>query len=161
MWVSGDHFYLYRETRTGYVLAQSLVPFVSTIGDKQLVELWAEVWRFIMKRPDASTLAAAVDHASSAEVQKRWPSLHEWLTAGRFEEDGSTRAPPTVTIWASGGQWKACLRDKELGLVLWLGAETLTKLVALADGIVLSPDAPWRHDDQAHERNGKRVKKGS
>jgi hypothetical protein len=42
-----------------------------------------------------------------------------------------------------------------------LGADTLTKLVDLADGIVLSPDAPWRHDDKDHERNGKRVKKSS
>jgi hypothetical protein len=114
-----------------------------------------------MKRPSPQSVANSVDHASSAEVKKRWPALHEWLTAGRFEEDGAVRAAPTVTIWAAGGQWKGCLRDKELGLVLWLGADTLSKLVDLADGIVLSPDCPWRHDDNQHERNGKRVKKGS
>jgi hypothetical protein len=161
VWVSRSVFYCGRGTRTGYLLHSALVPFVSEDGESQLVELWSYIWGVVMKRPPKNSAARPVDHASSAEVKKGWPSLHEWLTCARWEDDGADRQSPTLTVWAQSGQWKLCLRDRDQSRVLWLGAASLVELVDLADGIVLSPDAPWRHDDDAHERNGKRIKKSS
>jgi len=71
------------------------------------------------------------------------------------------RVARTFTCWAAGGQWKVAVKDRAEGLVLWLSADSLQQLVVLLDAMVLSTEAPWRHDEANHERNGKRVKKGS
>lgn len=114
-----------------------------------------------MKRKELKSPSLSKDHAPPDELSSRWKSLGEWLTCAVWEDTKEVRQAPTVTIWAQGGQWKCCLRDRDRKLVMWLAAQSLSELVELADSIVLSPDAPWRHDDSANERNGKRVKKSS
>ena len=161
VWLCRSHFCVLRRTRSGYVYACTVVRFVSTDGDAQLAQLWNSIHEGRMKRPTVESASRPVHHARSAEVEKRWPSLHEWMTAATWEEDGTPRTAPTVTLWAAQGQWKAVLRDRDLGVVLWLAADGLPELLKLMDGLVLCESAPWRHDEQGHERNGKRVKKGS
>lgn len=58
-----------------------------------------------------------------------------------------------------GWEWKATLKDRAEGLVMWLSAGSLRELIKLMDSFCLAEDGPWRHDDHQHERNGKRVKK--
>lgn len=161
VWLCRTHYALLHRTRAGYVYSCQVVRFLSADGDEQLAQLWSSIHGGPMKRPTVDSAARPVNHASAAEVQKRWPALHEWLTSARWEEDGADRIAPTVTIWAQSGQWKMCLRDRDQSLVLWLAADSIVELMKLADGLVLSESAPWRHDDPGHERNGKRQKKGS
>jgi hypothetical protein len=161
VFVSRSSFLVYRSTRSGFTLSSIVEDFESDDGDEQEQQVWNAVWRSLMKRPDPASLKAELNHAISPELAKKWACLHEWLTCAQWEDGGGPRQAPTVTIWANAGQWKCCLRDKDRQLVLWLGADKLIQLLDLADGLVLSPDAPWRIDQQDHERNGKRVKKGS
>lgn len=161
VWLCRSHYCLLCRARTGHVYSCSVVRFVSEDGDEQLAQLWSSIHEGRMKKPIIDSPSRPVNHAVSAEVQKRWPALHEWLTAATWEEDGTARTAPTLTLWAHQGQWKVVLRDREVGVVMWLSADNLPELMKLADGLVLTEGAPWRHDQEGHERNGKRVKKSS
>lgn len=112
-----------------------------------------------MKRRDLNKLPSLRTHADPGDLSKTFPQLAEFLTAAVFEGSKERRESPTVTVWAAGGQWKASVKDREEGLVMWLAAPGLLELLQLMEDFCQSPEAPWRHDDQAHERNGKRVKK--
>lgn len=114
-----------------------------------------------MLRKDTTTIGAAKLHARPDPLVEHFPDLAEFMTCAVFENDGSRRESPTITIWCAGGQWKASLKDRAEGLVLWLSAETILELLQLTDLFCLSTEGPWRHDDQDHERYKKRVKKES
>jgi len=112
-----------------------------------------------MKRKDLTKLKGVLLHASPDELSKNYPNLAEFMTAATYDGNKERREAPTITIWAAGGQWKASVKDRAEGLVLWLVADTFGHLLELADGFVLDSGAPWRHDEMSHPRNGKRVGK--
>lgn len=114
-----------------------------------------------MKRKDRKQIAALRIHAAPGDLKELYPNLAEFMTAALFEGDDETRESPTLTVWAAGGLWKASVKDRAEGLIMWLSAESVTELLSLLEDMVLNPEAPWRHDDPAHERNGKRAKKSS
>lgn len=159
VWVSRERFYLLASTQLGCVYAGAVVPFVRRNADGQRSQILQHLWSWPMKRKDLSKMKGSLLHAESDELKKVYPNLAEWMTAATFEGSKDRREAPTVTIWATGGQWRASLKDRAEGLVLWLSAGTLVELLDLAEAFVLSAEAPWRHDDTTHERNGKRVKK--
>jgi hypothetical protein len=136
-----------------------LVHFVSGKGDEQLGEILRWFWRWPVKRKDSKKIASAKVHASPGDLGKQFPQLAEFMTAAKFEGEPDVRESPTVTVWCSGGLWRCSVKDRAEGLVMWLSAETPNELLDVVEGFVFSNDAPWRHDDQAHERNGKRVRK--
>jgi hypothetical protein len=94
-------------------------------------------------------------HASTAGLEKR-PNFAEWMTAAAFE-DGKGRPAPTITIWCTSGEWRCNLRDKAEGVCLWLSEDTLDKLLKLVEEMCQNPMAPWRVDDPADGRDGKRL----
>lgn len=112
-----------------------------------------------MKRKDLSKMKSPLLHASTDGLAKSFPKLAEFMTTATFEGGKDRRESPTVTIWAAGGTWRASVKDRAEGLVLWLSAPDVLELFGMLEEFVLSAEAPWRHDDQAHERNGKRVQK--
>jgi len=114
-----------------------------------------------MKRKDLSKSRSTLLHADPEGMAKSFPKLSEFLTAAVFDGSKERRESPTITFWATGGTWRASVKDRAEGLVLWLSAPGVGELLAMLEDFVLSPEAPWRHDDNGHERNGKRVKKGS
>lgn len=112
-----------------------------------------------MKRRNKAECPGLVVHATDKGLADTHPSLAEFMTAAAYENEDGRRESPTVTVWCAGGQWKASIKDRAEGLVMWLSAETWADLWALVEMLVLEDSAPWRHDEQGHERNGKRVKK--
>lgn len=112
-----------------------------------------------MKRKDRSECPGLATHASARGLTELYPNLSEFMTAAQFEGDGDRREAPTITVWASGGQWKASVKDRAEGLVMWLSADSWAELWQMVDLMCLESTAPWRHDDPSHDRNGKRVKK--
>lgn len=161
VWVLPAVFYIAMSSRGGYTWASQLVPFVSDKGSKQQSQILRHFWRWPVKRKDARKIASAKVHASPGSLAKAYPQLAEFMTAAKFEGEQDVRESPTVTIWCSGGLWRCSVKDRAEGLVMWLSAEQPEELLAIVEGFVFSNDAPWRHDDQSHERNGKRVKKSS
>jgi len=114
-----------------------------------------------MKRKDLSKSKSSLLHADPEGLAKTFPKLSEFLTAATFEGSKDRRESPTITFWATGGTWRVSVKDRAEGLVLWLSAPSVMELLSMLEDFVLSTEAPWRHDDQAHQRDGKRVKKGS
>lgn len=114
-----------------------------------------------MKKKELSKIAGVAFHASDDALLKKFPDLSEFARAAVFEGSEEVRVAPTFTFWAAGGQWKVAVKDRAEGLVLWLSGDCLGDLLVLLDSMVLSTDAPWRHDEASHERNGKRVRKSS
>jgi len=114
-----------------------------------------------MKRKDLAKSKSALLHADPEGLSKSFPKLAEFLTAATFEGSKDRRESPTLTIWATAGTWRASVKDRAEGLVLWLSAPHLLELLGMLEDFCLSPEAPWRHDEQGHQREGKRVKKGS
>lgn len=114
-----------------------------------------------MKRKDRAKLVGAERHASPGALLEAFPNLGEFLTAGTFDGTDDRREAPTVTLWAQGGLWKLSVKDRAEGLVMWLTAEKLLELLQLLELYCLEPEGPWRHDEQQHERQGKRIQKRS
>jgi len=114
-----------------------------------------------MKRKDLAKMKSELLHADPSGLREAYPNLCEFLTSATFEGSKERRESPTVTFWATGGTWRASVKDRAEGLVLWLSAPDVRELLMMLEEFVLSAEAPWRHDDQAHDRNGKRAKKGS
>lgn len=106
-------------------------------------------------RPKEIPKGTRLTHANPAGLEKR-PRLAEWMTAAAYE-DGTVRAAPTVTIWCVGGEWRANLRDRAEKVCLWLSEDTFEKLLKLIDELCQAPEAPWRVDDTADGRDGKRL----
>lgn len=161
VWVKRASCVLLWHTRTGCCYAGRCLPLVSETADAQYSELWALIHGGPMKRKDIDKVKSARVHADASGVKENFPNLAEFLTAAVFEGSKERRESPTVTIWATGGTWRASVKDRAEGLVLWLSAPHFGELLAMLEDFCLSAEAPWRHDDQSHERNGKRVKKAT
>lgn len=111
-----------------------------------------------MKRKSLEQLRGVRLHGDPKGLVESYPHLAEFMTAAAFENDGKLdrRESPTITVWCSGGQWRASVKDRAEGLVMWLSAETWCELWQMVELFVMEADAPWRHDEG--ERQGKRVK---
>lgn len=114
-----------------------------------------------MKRKDLSKSVASLLHADPDGLKQSFPKLAEFMTAATFEGSKDRRESPTVTIWAISGTWRASVKDRAESLVLWLSAPTIGELLSMLEDFVLSATAPWRHDQEGHQRDGKRARKGS
>jgi len=161
VWVTRSRLVLLWSDRSGRVYAGRSLPWLSEDGQHQLTQLWSSIWEGPMKRKDLAKSKSALLHADPSGLDKTFPKLSEFMTAAVFDGSKERRESPTVTFWATGGAWRASVKDRAEGLVLWLSAPNLMELMAMMEDFVLSTEAPWRHDDQAHSQNGKRVKKGS
>jgi hypothetical protein len=159
VWVWPDWFVVRRITANGFPLGTACLPFSAPDAQAQKLEVARAIWGGIaMKRKDVSRNGTVSRHAGDELVKLHWPNLGEWLTSAVYD-DGTKREAPTVTIWATGGQWKLSLKDRAEGLVMWLNAEKLLELLQMADLFCMADDAPWRIDEFGSADKGKRAKK--
>lgn len=102
-----------------------------------------------MKRKDVNAMAGARVHAAPGALAETHPNLAEFMTAAVFGENGTLeqREAPTITVWCSGGQWRASVKDRAEGLVLFVAAESWPELWQMIDLFVMEESAPWRHDE--------------
>jgi hypothetical protein len=113
------------------------------------------VERAKMKRKNVQESERVKVHANPMPLAADFPNLAEWMTAASFDGEDGGRAAPSITIFCMSGEWRASLKDKEEGLVMWLSAQTADDLLLLAEQMVSAEGAPWRHDEGPRE--GKRV----
>lgn len=159
VWVSSDAAVLLWTARCGHVFSGSVLHFVHSDGDGQRSELWARIHEGPMKRKDRGSCPGLSQHASDKGISDTHPSLAEFMTAASFDGNSERRQAPTVTVWCTSGEWRASVKDRAEGLVMWLTAPTWAELWQMIDLMCLEDSGPWRHDEDSHERNGKRVKK--
>jgi len=152
---------LIRTTRTGFVVRGRCLPLLSEDADSQRAEIWSHIWGDLMKKKNLAKSTAALYHAEPSELKTSFPNLAEFMTAATYDGGKERRESPTVTFWCTSGTWRASVKDRAEGLVLWLSAPGIGELLTMLDDFVLSEAAPWRHDEDSHQRNGKRLKKGT
>jgi len=158
-WVSRDCCALLFSVRGGFLLGGLLHRFRACDAASQTSEIWKLIHeRNDMKPKSVSSSSGSRTHADPGELLAPYPSLSEFLTCAAYE-DGSRRESPTLTLWATSGQWKLSVKDRAESLVMWLSAASLQELLQMAELFVLEESAPWRHDDQASPDKGKRVRK--
>lgn len=118
--------------------------FVATEFQGQKEEVIARIWEGKMRRKSLEQLRGVRLHGDPKGLLELYPNLAEFMTAGCFEQDGKTelRESPTVTIWCAGGQWRASVKDRAEGLVMWLAAESAIDLLQVLELFVLDADAP-------------------
>lgn len=159
VYVWEDKFLLRWVSKSGFAYCSVIVPFASRDGEDQRMEIFTRIWEGPVKRKDVKKIAGVKWHADPKELQKLYPNLSEFLTAAVYEGGSEIRESPTVTLWCSGGEWKCSVKDRAEHLVMWLSDISLVALVQLLEDFCLNVNGPWRHEDAAHERNGKRVRK--
>lgn len=101
--------------------------------------------------PQDPVTATVLDTASA----KAMPTLHAFLTQQRWP-DGSERETGTLNVWYDGTSYRAMLRDRDQGLVLFITCPVLSKLLSVCDGAAAAKDADWRKDKQASPRGRKK-----
>jgi len=161
VWVTRSRVVLLRTTRGGHCVCGRCVPWLSEGVENQESQVWSLIWGDIVKKKNLEKSRTALQHADPSDLKATFPKLAEFMTAASYDGGKERRESPTITLWCTSGSWRASVKDRAEGLVLWLTAPGIAELLTMLDEFVLSEAAPWRHDDNDHERNGKRVKKGS
>lgn len=158
-WISREGYTLLWSARNGITYRGRSVGYCWTVTDADSRHIFNTIWESAIKRKTASNGQAYSSHGSDAWLSENFPSLHEFLTAGTFDDEKDRREAPTITFWAQGGQWKCSVRDRAEGLVLWLSGPDLKELMQMLELFVLDDSAPWRHDEAQHPRDKKRVER--
>jgi len=76
---------------------------------------------------------------------KAHPALFDNMTALTYP-DGAARQPLTLSIFADGAAWKACLRDKDAGAVAFASGKTLQGLLGALERGLAEDRLDWRPD---------------
>jgi hypothetical protein len=111
---------------------------------------------FIKKR-DPSTAAARMPSDAGVELVDRdkTPALVEFLTTDVWP-DGTARRPGTVLLFCDDYRIKACLSDRDQGLVLFLTCEGLFCALDACEEALRDPRADWRAAKKDHPRRSGR-----
>jgi len=89
-----------------------------------------------------------------------YPILWSYLTQMKWE-DGSPRQTSSLLIFADDGVLKAMLRDREVGLCLWVAGATVQGLWDALEGALTDPRADWRADRKFEGDPAKRQRRKS
>lgn len=76
---------------------------------------------------------------------KEHPLLFDYLTQVAWE-DGSPRLTATLTISTDQGRFVGALKDRALGRIAWMSAESLAGLLAALDDALADDRVEWRKD---------------
>lgn len=159
VWVTREGFLLQYSSREGYVWFSSWSWWKSDDGQEQKQQVFNLIWEIQMKRRNLSEVSSVQWHVAEDKWLGKYPTFSEFMRAATFEGEEGVRESPTLTVWASGGQWKLSIRDRAEKLVMWLSATNLEELFYVVEEMLGSNDGPWRHDDSRSQDNGKRVRK--
>jgi len=89
--------------------------------------------------PSSASGASFVD----VEFQTSYPALSEYLTSAQYP-DGTARQLATLTIFREDGFWKACLNEKDQGLVLFVAEGRFGTLLEALELLLQEDHPPWR-----------------
>jgi len=87
----------------------------------------------------SSNAPPSVDQA----FQQQYPALSEYLTSPLYP-DGSARQLSTMTVFREDGWWKACLNEKDQGLVLFVAESQFGTLLEALELLLQEDHPPWR-----------------
>jgi len=92
---------------------------------------------------------------SPGSLFKPLKALFEFLELSAWE-DGSERTTGTVLLFIEDGRWKACLNDRDAGLICFLSAETCDDLLKGLDEGLKEDTLDWRVSRSSQGKGGRR-----
>lgn len=78
-----------------------------------------------------------------ADLAKRLPGLLGWM-GEVTDEAGHARQTGTLLLFAEAGMLKACLKDRQEGLMCFITASTLAGILEIADEGLRTGGLDWR-----------------
>lgn len=111
-------------------------------------QLTTDEWRitimsFLRKATPIAEGRATRIVATDGKLAKDCPALAEYLTATSYP-DGTERRTSSLTVFTEDGQWKACLNEREQGLVLFGTGKTLQGSLTALEALLTAEETPWR-----------------
>lgn len=98
---------------------------------------------FLSRRSGSADSAGGMASFTWGRWGELYPALAEFLTAAKWP-DGSTRVPGTLTMFVDAGAWKACLSDKDQGLIAFTSASDPEALLETVERGLVSNALDWR-----------------
>lgn len=96
-----------------------------------------------LKKLQASDGAGKPASFVDVDFQNSYPALHEFMTSPTYP-DGSSRQLSTLTLFRDDGFWKACLNEKDQGLVLFVAEDRFGVLMEALELLLQEERPPWR-----------------
>ena len=94
------------------------------------------------------------------EFQETFPAMSEFMTAPSYP-DGSAREKATVSVFFEDGVFKACLNERDRGLVLFVSEAKFACLFEALELLLQGEHVPWRISKQVVAKGGQKAKKGT
>jgi len=96
-----------------------------------------------LRRQSADPSSPNAQSSVDADFQSSYPALSEYLTSAAYP-DGTVRQLATLTIFREDGWWKACLNEKDQGLVLFVAESRFGTLLEALELLLQEDHPPWR-----------------
>lgn len=96
-----------------------------------------------LRRHLADPSSSSGQPSEDKDFKLAFPALHEYLTCPLYP-DGSTRLLATLTVFREDGYWKACLNEKDQGLVLFVAEQKYGTLLEAIELLLQEDHPPWR-----------------
>jgi hypothetical protein len=97
----------------------------------------------LFKRPPVPAAGLSCESAAAGGWGQQFPALAEFLAAVRWD-DGSSRVPGSLTLFTEDGTWKACLSDKDGGLVCFKSGDSPEGVLGALEGGLQVGGLEWR-----------------
>lgn len=149
--------YGWRQWRAGNVSR----PFSFPHRGRSYLDMLRDIERVIevLTKSTAPRVDGAAVAVSDPALSKKYPMLAAHLTQATWE-DGSPRQVSTMSIFTGDGAWKACLRDRERGLCLWVAATAFERLPGALETALGDENTVWRADRQQPGDVASRTRRG-
>lgn len=95
-------------------------------------------------RPD-NGLNGQGGYSHDSDFADRYPALSEYMTALAYP-DGSARRTSTLNVFVDRDGWKASLKDRDNGLILFATDRSFLGVLEALEGLLISEHPPWRED---------------
>lgn len=99
--------------------------------------------RFEKKPPRGQSATPGADLPADPVFPSRYPVIWEYLTINRYDS-GESRQTATLMLLVEGGQWKACLNDRESTRSLWVAGDAMEGVLGALERALDDPGAAWR-----------------
>lgn len=96
-----------------------------------------------LRKHQADPSSSNATQFEDKDFSSQYPALHEYLACPQYP-DGSARQLATLTVFREDGFWKACLNEKEQGLVLFVAEQRFGSLLEAIELLLQEDHPPWR-----------------